>query len=38
MRTWGLYCKKKKNDLFMQFTDEDVDYVLRDEDWLCTVT
>lgn len=22
----------------MQFIDEDVDYVLKDEDWLCTVT
>lgn len=24
--------------MIMQFNDEDVDYVLKDEDWLCTVT
>lgn len=24
--------------MIMQFNDEDVDYVLKDEDWLCTVS
>lgn len=24
--------------MIMQFSDEDVDSVMKDEDWLCTVT